>query len=450
MIFSDDIEYAKTILGKDSSLYYVHFLGYNDAALKEFVCLSLCTHRIMSNSSTFSKLADELNWAEERKTFWKNTAVWDNESNVSTVNLSRRNIRLSKYDIGHYSKMYRTDKKENIIGYKEGITRILREDIDENNCHEICNQICLYTLNVFAMGRELETQLLYKSFLCRLYLQKFQEALQSAFKLYHEYARDRQFTEGLIQALLSIGAYEEAVVEQIRIGKKELDYGSCDSEALDYCKKIAGKLVSEKKHFIIVPRTIMFASSRIMGLVELGMVLYHLGHKVSFVFEPYNESEKTYIRENKQLTNRQGVCLGCRQYLEEDIGEGIEEFLNCFLDDDIVVISRKSKYFANKKDVNNLRIQYVFPDFTDMRDAESLPAGREINSDERRLLEEKADFVLTKNGDKEKKNGKYVLWEDNDSKDAYEMIDVDWEFGRMGRLSKRAIGMAADMIANLH
>lgn len=85
-----------------------------------------------------------------------------------------------------------------------------------------------------------------------------------------------------------------------------------------------------------------------------------------------------------------------------------------------------------------------------MRDAESLPAGREIDSEELGLLSRKADLVLTKSKDKEKENEKYVLWEDNDSKDAYETIDEDWEFGKMGRLSKRAMGMAADMIANLH
>lgn len=450
MIFSDDIEYAQTILGQDSSLYYVHFLGCDDAALKEFICLSLCTHRIMSNSSTFSSLADELNWAEERKTFWKNTAGQDIGSNVSTIDLSRRNIRLSKYDIERYSKEYRTDEKENMEGYKEGVTRILQEDIDENNCREVLEKICSYSLNVFEMESRLEAQLLYKNFLVYLNLQKFQTALQSAFKLYHEYAGNRQFTEGLIQALLSIGAYEEAVVEQIRIGKKELDYGSCDSKTLGYCKRIAGKLTSGRKHFIIVPWTTMFASSRIMGLAELGMVLYHLGHKVSFVFEPYNESERTYICENKRLINRQGICLGCWQYLEEDIGEKTEEFLSRFVDDDIVVVSRRSKYFVDKKNMGGFRIQYVFPDFSDMRDAESLPAGREIDSGELGFLSRKADLILTKSKDKEKENEKYVLWEDNDSKDVYETIDEDWEFGKMGRLSKRAIGMAADMIANLY
>ena len=64
-VFSDDITFAKQLLGQDSSVYYVHFYGYDDAALLEFICLSLCNHRILSNSSTFSKLADELNTNEE-------------------------------------------------------------------------------------------------------------------------------------------------------------------------------------------------------------------------------------------------------------------------------------------------------------------------------------------------------------------------------------------------
>ena len=57
--------------------------------------------------------------------------------------------------------------------------------------------------------------------------------------------------------------------------------------------------------------------------------------------------------------------------------------------------------------------------------------------------------MLTKQKIKGNGNQKIVNWEDNDSQEAYYIVKERWELGREHRLSKRAMGMAADLLDNL-
>lgn len=448
LIFSDDIEYAKNILGQDDSLYYVHFLGYSDADINEFVSLSLCDHRIMSNSSTFSRLADELNWKEERKTFWKDTSNHSTVENSSNINFEKRNIRLNQYDIKAYSRRYKASKINNEDQYVQLRKEILRSKVDEHNCRSLLDKLCLCSMNVFQQDTAAEKELAYKKFLCLIRDQQYGNALQIAFRLYYDYSWDRDFFNGLIEALLFFEAYEEAAVEEARMGFADISFAIEDGAADKYCREIFEKFKKKKMHFLIIPYANMLASSRIVAVVELGLVLQHLGHDVSFVFSPIG-NEEHYIRRNRYLTNRQGVCLGCRQYLLEDVQKaGISKFLNSSFAEDIVIVSRKAEFFIDKEEYRNGDIRYVFPNFFHNGDAE-MPASRNMDKEERKHLYGKADLVLTKQEIKGNGKQKIVYWKDNDSREAYTVVEERWELGREHRLSKRAIGMAAALLDNL-
>lgn len=424
LIFSDDIEYAKKMLGQDGSLYYVHFLGYSDADMNEFVSLSLCDHRIMSNSSTFSKLADELNWKEERKTFWKESSNRSTAEKSSNINFAKRNIRLNQFDIKTYSRRYKVGEG-NDDPYIQLREEVLRSKVDAHNYRSLLDKICICSMNVFGQDAAVEKELAYQKFLCLIQDKQYGNALQTAFRLYHDYAGDRDFMAGLIEALSAFEAREEAAVEQA--GMESAD---------------------KKRRFLIIPYADMIASSKIVAIVELGLVLQHMGHDVSFIFSPMG-NEEHYIRKNRYLTNRQGVCLGCRQYLLEDVQKaGISNFLNTHFTEDIIIVSRRAEFFIDKEEYRNGNMKYVFPDFFHNGDAE-MPASRNMGRKEWEQLYDRADVVLTKQKIKGNGKQKIVRWEDNDSRDAYLVVEDRWDLGREHRLSRRVIGMAAALLDHL-
>lgn len=204
----------------------------------------------------------------------------------------------------------------------------------------------------------------------------------------------------------------------------------------------------KKRRFLIIPYADMIASSKIVAIVELGLVLQHMGHDVSFIFSPMG-NEEHYIRKNRYLTNRQGVCLGCRQYLLEDVQKaGISNFLNTHFTEDIIIVSRRAEFFIDKEEYRNGNMKYVFPDFFHNGDAE-MPASRNMGRKEWEQLYDRADVVLTKQKIKGNGKQKIVRWEDNDSRDAYLVVEDRWDLGREHRLSRRVIGMAAALLDHL-
>jgi len=450
-IFSDDIEYAKAILGMDSSLYYVHFPGYDNAAMLEFVCLSLCDHRIMTNCSTFSGLADQLNGNEERKTFWQDSNQNTRKLDKSSIDFQQMNIRLNEYDIRKYGARYQSDGRTNIDDYKGMLERILDTKINQENAAQTMKEIVFSSLNIYERPANIEKEILYQLFLCHVETEAYHDALEEAFMIYDSFAEDRRFSEALINALWATEAYEEAILELVRLGKHEKFFNQKGVDSF-YYRSLAKKLQSEeRRHFLLVPYTKMQASSRIAGLTELGLVLRHLGHCVSFVFEPEDESEETYIRKNPVLKNRREISLGCRQYLWEDVmEEGVPSFLKSFGEEKITVISRRKEFFGGKEELAGLQdIHYVFLDFSDDRDAETRAALRELSKRELTDLYTGADMILTKKNDLVVDGKKIVQWNDNESHMPYEIKEERWHWQDNHSLSKLAIGMAAGLLSNL-
>lgn len=426
-VFSDDIEYAKQLLGQDSSVYYVHFYGYDDAALLEFICLSLCNHRILSNSSTFSRLADELNTNEDGHFFvqatasgWmelKNHLIREKNEKLLGKKQNRR-IILDKYDIKKYAKKYVADHMPNISDYAGRMKKILSLEITKDNAEFVLDEIAELSLNTYECSESSESVILLKKFIALIKCQEFHMALQASVKLYAEYRKNAEFKTYLVTALHAIGADKEAEIESVSLTSKY-----------------------SKKHFIIVPGIKMLPSYYMIGLAELGVALYHMGYDVSLVFSPLDESEKYYLQKNKYIVNRNGADTGCRQYdLEVVKRNGINNFYQSRVNEELVVVSRDPDFFNQR----NEHITYVFPDYSDIRDAEVVGAEN-IPSDVMKRLYDGADIILTK--DKKNANSpKTVFWEDEDCKDEYWTWEGKWELGYEHRLSERIISMSKALI----
>lgn len=429
-IFSDDIEFAKDLLGQDSTVYYVHFWGYDDAALLEFMCLSLCNHRILSNSSTFSRLADELNTNEDGHFFvqatasgWKelkNHLIREKNERLLEVKQNRR-IIIDKYDIKKYAKKYVTDSIPNISDCDKRIEKIISAEITEDNAEFLLDEIAELSLNIYECNSSLEPAILLKKFIALVLCKEFHMALQASVKLYEKYRENAEFKKYLVIALDAIGAKKEAAIESV-------------SHTGEH----------SKKHFIIVPGIKMQPSDYLVGLAELGVALYHMGHDVSLVFAPFDESESYYLQKNEYLVNRNGANMGCRQYdLEEVKRRGIASFYQSFEEDELVVISRDPDFYDKQFE----HIMYVFPDYSDIRDIETTNAIN-ISSDVIKQLYDKADIVLTKDRDKADMP-KAAFWEDDGCKDEYWTSEGMWELGYEHRLSERVMDMAAALVDEL-
>lgn len=450
-VFSDDIEYAKKLLGQDSSIYYVHFNGYDDVALIEFFCLSLCNHRILSNSSTFSRLADELNGYKEGHFFVQATAKGKTElknhikryiNEIIKKQPKKRRIIIDKYDIARYSRKYKADGISNIEQYRERMEKVLTTEVTADNAKFILDEICRLSLNTYQGGVDFDLEILFQKFLAQIQYGEFQYALQSCVKLYEKYRDNELFKESLVIALREIGADKEAIVESISLSVDKYQDERLQTVMTD--KELRPRLSLPKKKFLIIPSMAMAPSSVITGLFELGMALFHLGHDVSFVFEPINKEEKEWLKNSEHLVNRNGADLGCKWYdIEEVRKKGISSFYQTYGKDDLIVISRKDDFYLKE----HPNIKYVFIDFTDPKDSESVESDK-IPEKEINNMYRMADLVLTQN-----KTLQYVsntvIWEDNGLQEEYWLCGQKWESGYEHRISSRIIDMMAVLIETI-
>lgn len=422
-IFSDDIVYAKKILGKDSSLWYIHFLGHQDADIAEFICLSLCNHRILSNSSTFSGLADELNTNEGSRTFYQNDVlerqswIWHFVETVKTrltlFQKTKQIIRLDKWELKKYSKRYKQDEKDNIENYKEKVDKALGANITADNSEMILNELAELSLNTYDLSIEDTNRLLYRKFCALVNVKNYHMALNVATPIYEIYADDFLYRDNLIKSLLAVGANKEANME--------------------------AKHTSNRKQFIIIPAGQTCASAKRYGLIETGIILHHLGHQVAFILNPNNKKEEFYIR-NERLINLRGIDLGCMAYQRKNVTkENFESFLNAFQEEELFVLTRSRDYCGQKTEQK--RITYIFPDFMDRRDAES-KVGKRMPKEDVEYLYNNADIIMTQDADAICNDRKYILWKDNDHREEYWLEERRWKLGDLDRFSERAISMA--------
>lgn len=395
-VFSDDIEYAHKMLGADENIYYVHYDGYDDASVNEFYCLSLCSYRILTALSTFGLLADELYQGSGTHAF-----MWDTDESTKGVPLEKksgkRRILLNKEDIRKYSARYRM--------------------IDEEVLHK-------------------DESLAYQRFKRLVEENRNHEALQAAFCLYHDKKDDVEFGLYLARALMWIGACEEAVAELAKLPQDVAERFLRDL-IVDRRKKrqltdlYQGLKNTSKKHFIVVLEREVTPAYETCGLFDLAIVLSHIGHDVTIVYDTI-DAGKYYFRQSNMLHNARGINMECFHVEKKAVIEvGVSDFYHSFEEDELVVISEDESFLC--KTGGDKKIKFILPD-------------EKYGSDESIDI---ADNILTQNKQLAENDSKYIYWQEQNIEGQYVLISFPWEYGYGQRLNRRMIRMAEALLNSL-
>lgn len=449
-VFSDDINYIIDILGRDSHIHYVHFNGYDNADIIEFMCLSICDHRLCSNSSTFSRLADELHGGK-RTVLWKNVTMTAKAvkkellHRMETRKEDRRSISLLNAEIKKYSKKYQIDGGDNINEYRVKFISTIETEVCKDNAQSILHSVAELSLNIFELTYAERRQLGLKKFYAEVKLESFDLALQDAFPLYAENQLNRPFIENLIYCLYKSNYYEEAAIEYWRMPECEISRDIVQ-RIMMYLLGFSNKYGGERS-VLLIPFAKMTPSSQLLGLVELGVVLYHMGFDVTYIFNAADEGEEYYIEKYPIFTNRHGTVLGGKQYSKKKLmskENGIMSFMKEYLleHENPIVITRDADFIEKDEQLRE-KCQYVFPDFSDWRDAETIPA-REMPKDKMDILYSNADVILSR--DKNIEDPRWITWDDNDHKEKLWVEEERWKNSKEHRLSIRNIYMAIAML----
>lgn len=408
-VFSDDIEYAQKMLGADSSIHYVHFYGYDNASVSEFCCLSLCKHRILTIDSTFGQLADDFSQEKEGHVFIRDRIEG---SRIGIAERSKQRwIYLNKDDIQIYSSKYRLIEKK------------LKAD-----------------------GR-----LQYKKFLELVKENRNHEALQVAFCIYHDKKDDIEFRLCLAEALIKIGVYEESVIELAQMPSNIVDDYFRNLILDDGKKNRLIRLYNEmnnlrKKHFLIVLQEKILTDAgydNMYGLIDLAIILSHLGHTATVIYEEDKTSEESCLKINSYLYNVRGINMECFYIGKERVLKfGITDFYNDFTEDELIIISRDERFFVRDNCVKKLC--FITTDGTDIKDREIFDML--FNNDRFAILGNKADFILTLDKELAETDEKYIYWEDRGFKEKFIFIEFPWEYGYGRRLNQRMLGMAEALV----
>ena len=386
-VFSDDIEYAREMLGADDAVHYVHFYGYDDASVDEFYCLSLCNHRILTAYSTFGQLADELHQGID-----SHVIMWDVNESTKEKSLgkkcARRKIYLNKKDIQIYSARYKLVKNSEVMETLQ--YERFQKLVEEHRSHE---------------------------------------ALQLAFCLYHERKENIEFKLCLAESLIRIGAYEEAVVELVtlpqNIVKTYLEKLILDDLKKNSMIKLYKAFCNvSRKHFIMVMADKVTPAYETYGLIDLAIILSHLGHRATVVYDTYDTGDY-YLQKSPYLYNARNISMECFHVKKESVlKNGVCDFYNNFAEDELIIVSEDDRFFV--RDDCSKNVCFI-----------TLDGQFEIS-----LLYSQVDYILTQDKKAAEIDKKYIYWQDRGFQEQYIFVSIPWEYGYGQRLNRRMIGIA--------
>lgn len=290
----------------------------------------------------------------------------------------------------------------------------------------------------------------YQRFLKLIGENRNHEALQTAFYLYHEKKDDMEFKLYLAELLVKIGVYEEAVVELVQQPQEIVDR-FWKNIILDERKKkqllhTYYKMNSaQKKHFVIIMREKAqpyFGYDDTYGLIDLAIILSHLGHKATVIYDAGN-SEESCIEGNVYLYNVRGINMECFYVEKRSVLKcGIVDFYNNLAEEELFIITRDGRFFVRNGCTKKLC--FITTDATDLKDREVL--SMLSGCDEFAFLLDKADIILTQDRKLSEIKNKYIYWRDRGFQENFIFVEFPWEYGYGRRLNQRMLGMAEALV----
>ena len=219
-IFTDDKQYVRELFGEQNDVHYVNVLGFEEADLIEFICLSKCEHFILSNSSTYSRLASEICTNEDRVIIRKKEAsglMWTDEAIHRFYYLKnrykkgKREVELSDVDICQYYKVY----CKQLSKYREKEDSLVNMEWDnKQNPNDVLNTIAYYSVINGFKDNEERVKMLKRKMLALYEMKRYDRFIELSYVAYSYYANQNWFREKLINALIEEGYEEEAELER--------------------------------------------------------------------------------------------------------------------------------------------------------------------------------------------------------------------------------------------
>lgn len=286
-VFSDDKEYSKKMLGNQNDIYYIDWPGTGgEADLFEFVCLSKCNHRILSNSSSFGSLADILNGSLGRYTIRKRVTKqlslkdiiyqmryrylkesYDGESKA-------KKIELDPGDIKKYSRLYK--KQTGRLEGQDKLKKLFQTTVTKENAKQILEEIGEVCIDAYCITTEIRLQLTVLKMKALFLECDYNRFLGLARNIYTRYCKDTAFRQNYIYALEQLGYTKEAMLERKFFSEENNNDSRC---------------------FVIIGYEDKAIYTAWSDLMQLSEILAHLGKRVLYVSDDTEEKSEKYIKE---------------------------------------------------------------------------------------------------------------------------------------------------------
>lgn len=283
-IFSDDKVYVQKLLGYAEDIHYINFLGFSEADVMEFVCLSKCSHRIISSSSTFSLFADEMNGQDGRYMirFFEDTrhikvglyrfvnryfpSMLSDACGAKVIGMDKRKIHK------WVSQYFCTDKK---------LTKVYSMNIPDESwtkeiAHEVLKRLAVIENDAYGISNTQAYEMLeYKARALHLLGEKAR-FLDLAYPLYAVCCDKVWFRDAYTQTLSELGYGEEAAMESMR------------------------NIRNSDKVFVVAPEEEQSGIySRSDYYMQIAEILGHLGYTVFLITNDRGRTSEVYINQSK-------------------------------------------------------------------------------------------------------------------------------------------------------
>ncbi len=377
-IFSDDKKYVRELFGSSDDVKYVDMLGFDEADLLEFVCISRCTHRILSNSSTYGRLADDLNAGLKKITVRKCggeplSGILYRWKLFFMHSIFGEKYMPSKYDFGmspglidRYSRQYKKRLQRNKNKEQPRSFDFSDINICKDNADAIMDQIACCSIGLYPVKEEFRNVLLKAKMECLYYLQRYDRFIELSYSLYSSAADEEWFRRELIDALTEEGYQKEAQLEQCRNNSNK---GTCICVFADNQGNIYSRNTME---------------------MQYADTFGHLGFNVHLFLGGADKTSQAYVEQSEggRYVNSAGVRLPyfCHLKNQNMIGR-IKE-----LRDDA---ERCVAFVRTKEDFCNVEgMTRIFLDYSDPLDYLH-SVGEQMKQDDLQYLYENADIVLS-------------------------------------------------------
>lgn len=400
--FSDDIEFVRNTFGNRAEYRFVQIFGGLDADVDEFFCISECNHRILSQKSSFGAWAHTIN---------------TNSDKLDLMYLKSGELRNEEYIYIDDTLIMELNKKADkfSLGTSLDIKKIkskVFEAIIENHYDialKYINDISFHSYGITALDcKELATNkgIIYAQ------IGSFENAHQCFYKqlqynpkdedFYYNYALVlKQMGKIVLSALYAGLAFK--ISEDREVDKEFRGYYTGDSLLVyDLVSKV------QKRHFIIAP--ILSWSFYHHSIISIAILLARMGHKVSFINSTIDGTvdkdtnnqiiAEFMMKSSIKLESVYDFNIQGYKYLN-DISKTppinyqqllIEELIN-LTNYKTTIIARKPAVFQNKCVKPNT--QYVFWDFCELADIESIVAKQIYDEEGLKFMYRAADIVAT-------------------------------------------------------